>query len=433
MSTAEEIAARQEAQRAEGQNRQNPMDDQGNRAPDPRTDPSLETTGDPEPDAPRGGEDDQGGDRGGQEGRPKPIYMSPSDQKRAEMAKRFRRDEEGKVPYNGDPNDPEMQYGKFGRQDEPEPEIEPEPAPAPQARQQEQQPEKKYTIKVRGQDVHLTEAELLERASKVEAADSYLDEGRNLLEQARQLRRENRERDPADPHRPEDRTNAQDDHTDPSLSADPQHPEDELEGAIEEVRYGTDSKEAAKKLRTAISKEADKAADDRQIQRLIGNDQAKTNKAMKAFIEANPDLASDEIASQVMEQQIYSIQREELKQMGIDESKLPKDNKTLAQWHQFQRIHGHPVSSQEQILEKAKGRFVQWKGSTSATPQPAPRKDAPRVEVNVDRNARRAALPNQPTRSAAPPAQATRQNEGNQRSRSDVINQMRKARGQIVA
>lgn len=430
MTTRDEIAARQQAQREQSADRVNPADDAGNRAPDPRVEPTLEDTGAGD-DQVQAGADERSAPQPAE--RTKPIYMSPSDEMRAQIAKRFKRDEEGEVPFNGNPNDPEMMYGKHGRAPEQQVDpIEPEPEPAPQPA-----PEPKFTIKVRGKDVHLTEAELLERASKVEAADSYLDESRDLMEQAARLKRENenRERDPANPHRPEGRANTQDDRTDPSLSADPQHPEDELEGAIEEVRYGTDSKEAAQKLRNVISKEANKAADTRQLTRLIGNDVAKSSNAMKTFIEANPDLANDEIASQVIEQQLYAIQREELLAMGVDEAKLPKDNAQLANWHRFQRVHGHAVSSPEQMLEAAKTRFVQWKGGAKQPqPQVQARKEAPRVEVNVNRDARRAQLPNQPTRSSAPPPQAQRQNNGapQARSRSDIIMGMRQQRGQVL-
>lgn len=401
-----------------------PVTDTGERVADPHQTPIDDTSAPPEPEpgprADNAGDDDQGGPSG----RPKPIYMSPSDEMRANIAKRFKRDDDGRVPFNGDPNDPEMLYGKHGRQDEPEPE--PAPAPAPQ-----QQP-RMITRKVRGKDVTKSEDEWLADAAKVTAADSYLEEARELLEFARTTRN-NRERAPDDHHRPDDRSNTQDDLSDPSLSADPQHPGDELEGAIDEVRYGTDSKEAAEKLRTVIAKEADKAADQRQLQRLIGQDNTRSSNAMKAFIEKNADIANDEIASSVMAQQIFAIQREELVKAGIDESKLPKDNDTLAKWHQFQRIHGSPVSNQEQILTKAKERLDNWRGGPPRQQQQQQRKDPARVEVNVDRNARRAALPNQPTRTMAPP-QARPQSQPAQRAdRSDVIANMRKARGQIVA
>lgn len=433
MPISEHIAASRAEQDQEGINRM-PVTDAGMREADPQQEPLNDTSAPPEPESgPRGQDNDGGDDTGGSRGRPKPLYMSPSDEARLNIAKRFKRDDDGKVPFNGDPNDPEMLYGKHGRQDEPEPpETDQEPAPA--AAPQSQQQEPLHTIKVRGKEIKLTTAELLERASKVEAADSYLDEGRALLEAAREANRNNRERAPADPHRPEDRNNTQDDGAAIDAPGDPQHPGDELEGAIDEVRYGTDSKEAAGKLRKVIVKEADKAADQRQLQRLIGQDNTRSSKAMKAFIEANADLANDEIASAVMEQQLYKIQREELIAAGIDETKLPKDSATLAQWHQFQRIHGAPVSNQEQMLTKAKQHLDSWRGGPSRQ-QPEQRKPsvAPRVEVNVDRNARRAALPNQPTRTMAPPQQRPQNDPAQRADRSSVIANMRKARGQIVA
>ncbi len=286
---------------------------------------------------------------------------------------------------------------------------------------------------MRGKDVHLTRAQVLERAAKVEAADTYLAESRDLLEQAKTIRQQNRERAPDEPHRPEGRVHTQDDLLDPEGQHDPQHPEDELEGAIEEVRYGADPKEAAKKLRTAIGQEADKAADQRQIQRLIGQDNTKSTKAMKAFIEANKDLAEDEESAEFMERAIYRIQREELIKVGIDAEKLPRDTKTLAQWHQFQRIHGSPVSDQESMLGEAKRRLEAFRGTPQRQQQEQRKPGAPpRVEVSVNRDARRERLPNQPTRTMAPPPTRA-QEQPAVRDRSSVIANMRKSRGQIVA
>jgi len=426
MTTAEHIAASKAAQEQEGFTR-TPVTDTGERVADPRQTPLDDTSIPLEPEI-GAIEDDGQPQRSGRE-RQQPIHMSPSDEMRANIAKRFRRDDDGRVPYNGDPNDPEMLYGKFGREEE----SEPEPEPAPRAEPQPQPTDKRFTIKVRGKDVHLTEAELLERASKVEAADTYLAESRDLLEQAKTIRQQNRERAPDGSHRPESRATTQDDLLDPDADIDPQHPEDPLEGAIEEVRYGADSKEAASKLRKAIAKEADQAADQRQIQRLIGQDNAKSTKAMKAFIDANPDLAQDERSARFMRDEIHDIQRRELIEAGIDESKLPKDNDTLARWHQFQRIHGSAVSSQEQLLDAAKVSLSSWRGGSPRQQQEQRKPGAPpRVEVNVNRDARRERLPNQPTRTMAPPP-VRAQEQPAPRDRSAVIASMRKGRGQIVA
>jgi hypothetical protein len=432
MPTADDIAARKSDQESEGRNRQHPADDQGNRAPDPRTDRLNDNAEPPLEDQPRGSDDETGQPR---EREPaKPVYMSPSDKARAEIAKRFKRDEEPPVEFNGDANDPAMLYGRNGQKPQAEPDPEPQADPEPQPEPQAEEP--LHTIKVRGKELKLTTAQLLERAAKVEAADTYLAESRDLLEQAKQIRQGNRERDPADPHRPEDRNNTQDDLSDPNGQGDPQHPEDELEGAIEEIRYGTDSKEARAKLDKAIAKRVTNVLTQTQIDQLRQADTTKSVRAINAFKEANPELAKDPIAEQVIANQIFAIQREELKQLGVDESKIPQDNSQLARMHQHWRLQGQPVSNQEQMLDKAKGRFVEWKGGSKPQPQPTaqPRRDQPRVEVNVDRNARRANLPNQPTRSSTPPPAPSRQNDSGQpRSRSDVIMNMRKGRGQHVA
>ncbi len=403
-------------------------DDAGNPVgADPRQTPINDAVeelgGDPLP-RPIDSDDNDGEPRG----RVKPIYMSPADQKRAEFAKRFKRDDEGNVPFNGNPNDPEMLYGKYGREDEPEPDLEPEPAP--QAREQPQG-EKKYTIRVRGKDIQLTEAELLERASKVEAADQYLDEGRNLLEQARDIRRTNNaERTGEEPHRPEARRSTQDDELDPLNATEVgQHP-DPLEQAIEEIQFG-DPKEAAGKIRKVITQVSDESADQRQMNRLLQKDALTSVNAIKTFRDQHPEL-NDEDTERWIEGKLYDLQRAEIVKLGVvDADKIPKDPTNLARWHQFYRVNGANVSDQATLLTEAKGRLDKWRG---VAPKPAAqqqRREAPRVEVNVDRNARRASIPNQPSRPSAPVPDATQQ-RSQVSSRASTIENMRKSRGQLV-
>src|SRR3982750_3174043 len=103
--------------------------------------------------------------------RTKPQARSPADEARNAIADRFKRP--GVLPFNGDLADPEMLYGEAGRA----PTLEPEPDttvvgdPMPT----EPAPEKRV-LKIRGQDVELTDQEILERARKVTSADSYLEE-----------------------------------------------------------------------------------------------------------------------------------------------------------------------------------------------------------------------------------------------------------------
>ena len=360
-----------------------------------------------------------------------PIRMSPQDEMREKIAGRFKR--EGSVPFDGDMTRAENLYGSVAREElEPDPDAR-EPG-VPEVDQRQAEPERKFKIKVRGQEIELTESQLLERASKVEAADSYLAESRDLLEQAKGIRTEQAERAGRDDQRhPVDRqSSTQDDEPNRDDNSAARHPGQDLEKLVEEIQFG-DPKEAAAKLGDAIALAADGAADKRQLTRLMNNDLTLSQKALKNFETQNPDIAKDPNAAVVMEKNIYDIFREDIVKLGVvDADKIPTDKKTLADWHRFYRVHGQPVSAIPALLEEAKTRTNAWRGpATTNGKQPAQqRKDAPRIEVNVERTARRESIPNQPTRAVAP-----RQNPAQQQAPakgSDVVKEMRRARGQPV-
>lgn len=356
--------------------------------------------------------------------RAKPIHMSPADQARMEMAKRFKRqsaDED--VPFNGNMSDPEMIYGEHGREQlEPEPVVDDPIAKAVIA----PEPVKKKTLTVRGKQVEMTDDEILAAAQKTLAGDSYLDEARGLLEEAKTIKAERAGRDP---QHPEGHTRTQDDGLDPDPNLARQHP-DELEEAIEQIQFG-DPKEAAKKIRDVIKKTSETEADEGQMRRLVKNDISRAQVVVKSFTDKNPDIANDPIAAAALEQFVYAVSREEIEKLGeVDASKIPQNPAELANWHRFYRVNGRSVSNPEQLLESAKGRYLKWKGVSEQPKPPTPAK--PRVEVNVDRTARRANIPTQPSRSVAvqPDAQ-TRPPQG--KTRSEVIRAMRAQRGQTVA
>lgn len=427
-----------EEQRAEAEARREQMrgDDGQHLGPDPQQEAIDDGTG-ARFDEPGQRQQQQDDDNERQPERRKPAVMSPSDEARANIAKRFNRrtaggddGEEGDVPFNGNLNDTEMLYGKAGREQIEQDQDDSDPEPEPAARQPAPKPadDKRYTIKVRGKEIHLSEAELLERASKVEAADQYLEEGRNLLEQARDIRRQNAERDGTQPRRPGEGDNTQDDRA--GLDTDDgQHP-DPLEQVIEEIQFG-DPKEGAKKLRTAIAQTADQSADARQVERLVAKDNIASSKAIQSFLEKNPDL-QDPDTERWMEHKLYDLQREEIVKLGVvPADKIPADNKAMAKWHQLYRVHGAEVSSQEKLLSEAKNRLDKFRGVTKPAQQQERRREAPRVEVTVDRNQRRAAIPSQPSRASAPRPDAS-QPQPQATSRSQVIANMRRARGQLV-
>lgn len=359
-----------------------------------------------------------------QEARAKPIQRSPSDDRRSEIAARFKREEDR--PFDGDFTKPENLYGEVA--DPPAEQVDPEPSvvgeviqPAPI-----EQP-KTRTLKIRGQDVVMTEDQILAAAQKTLAADTYLEDARKLLEEAKTIKAERAGRDP---QHPEGQSSAQEDELDIDPTSRTRHPASETKEIVEKIQFG-DPDEAAQLLDQLIDKRAGKRAEEGHVERLFNNDLAKSQKALKDFRDANPELDKDEIAAQIIEANMYKIYREELLSLGLDEAKLPKTNAELANWHRLQRVHGFAVSDTPKLLNEAKARLEKWRG-TSIAPKPAvpAAKPAPRLEVNVNRTERRAAIPNQPNRASLPPPSA---NAAPQKTTgSDVVNQMRRARGQVT-
>lgn len=408
------------------------LDDNGNEiGADPRQDGIDDATGEAL-DPPRQ-RDQLRNDDDADNNRTTPFRGSPSDQKRLEIAARFKRNKDGEAdpPYNGDPNDPEMQYGRVAQQ-----QLEPDPGASlvggrteRSADQDDLDGERMITRTVRGKSVTKTLAAWLEDASKVSAADSYLEEGRTLLEDAREMRRNSAQRTGQDPQHPEDRTGEQDDDLNLDQGQDRQHP-DELEAAIEEIQFG-DPKDAAKKIRSVIARAADESTDKRQLDRLIANDLTKSQTELKAFLDQNPELKDDESANVLMEKYMYDVYRDDITSMGIDPNLIPKDNNELANWHRFYRVHGKPVKTAAEALTIAKQKLDGWRGP-SAQSRPEPRRQQPRVEVSVDREERRRNIQTQPSRAATPRPDAVRQ-APERKSRHDIIMDMRRSRGRPVA
>lgn len=358
----------------------------------------------------------------------KPIAMSPQDLKRQAMADRFKRPGIEERPFDGDLTNEENLYGNVAAA--PLLDVDPNlPEPGVPVDQQQQAPtaaeEKKYTIKVRGKDVVLTERELLERASKVEAADSYMEEGRQLLEQAKLVRRGTA----PDPQHPEDQNGADDGQDGDNRQDQTRRPGLDLKSVVEKIQFG-DPEEAAAELATIISSVTDKAVNEGHVARLVSNDLARAKLDLKAFKDANPALDADELASRTIENLIYTIYREEIVKQGVDEAQIPTNPKDLADWHRLYRVHGHPVSKTADVLTQAKTRFEKWRGTSTPAKPATTRKEAPRVAVNVDRTERRMAIPTQPSRGVAPHRDAPVVTQ--ETSRKAAVQDMRRARGQSV-
>jgi hypothetical protein len=365
--------------------------------------------------------------------RREPIVRSPHDDMRSQIAARFRRAApEDERPFNNDMNDPENVYGAVGRPEDEQTDEELDAAAAaresapPKPAEGEVDPgskERMITRIVRGQKVTLSEQEWLDRASQVTAADSYLAEARKVLEDAKQLRGRpapDRQHPDGDPGTEVPEPEAAD--------GEVQHPELSSKAVVQKLLY-SDPDEAAADLERFIDERAGRKASEGQLQRSYDQDLARSQAQLKVFAEANPDLANDEYASKAIELGMYRLYTEDILALGIAKEQLPNNTRELANWHRFYRMNGYEVRSTKELLETSKDRFLKWRnGGESDTQQQPSRRPAPSVQVNVRRDERRMAIPNQPTRAVVPRRDA--QAPVN-RTRSDVVADMRRARGQV--
>jgi hypothetical protein len=181
-----------------------------------------------------------------------PVQMSPSDAAREAIANKFRRP--GPVVlFDGDMTRPENLYGEVAREHlDPDPDL-PEPGvPQDHVTEQAAQP-RMITQKIRGKDVTRSEDEWLELARKVDAADSYLEESRVLLETAKDIRAERAGRD----HRPNgEQSSTQDDGQETGNQQRQDRPNGpDLKSVVEKIQFG-DPEEAARELGQVIATES---------------------------------------------------------------------------------------------------------------------------------------------------------------------------------
>jgi hypothetical protein len=127
---------------------------------------------------------------------------------------------------------------------------------------------------------------------------------------------------------------------------------------------------------------------------------------------------------------MYDLYKEDMLALGLEEGALPKTPKELANWHRFYRINGYEVRQTKDLLEASKEVFLTWRdGKSQPRQQEArPSRQQPRIQVNVDRDQRRMAIPVQPQRAVVPRRDVQPTAPA---SRSDVVANMRKARGQL--
>lgn len=356
------------------------------------------------------------------------------DDGRAALAEKFKRtrvDREAPVPATGDFSDPAQMYGQVAVQPaEPEPPVEQEQSPAPppnlklRVRGVEREVSRDEAMRLASEATGendlsgLTDAQIVRFAQMGAAGESYLNESRQFMETARTRVNVSRQHpDAIDPAPPA---------TEPEPEADDTTTVDPLEQAIEQIQFG-DPKEARARLGATIAEAAAKAVQQATVSDRVRQDIVNDLRAHDDFVKNHADVSSDPIASSVIRDGLLNGYREDLIKIGVPAEKIPTDMTSLANHHRQYKLQGQPVRQVATLLDAAYQRFVDWRGGSR---QEQPQMPSSQTRVNVNRDERRMAIPQQPSRASVQPM--TPQQATGKNSRHDAVIAAQKARGQAI-
>jgi hypothetical protein len=349
--------------------------------------------------------------------RPVPEPKSKFDSKRDEITARFRTD---RLAEAEEAPDDISAFTRSGLPPElaPEPAAEPaEPAEPPaEGEPAAPEPPQLIKLKVHGKEIELPLDQVIAKAQIAVAADNVLDEAKTKLGEVNSLLAQTRDKvargdQQSGQHQPQPQPTAQPAQPQPA-PADLPNQEDPLDKLIESLQFG-DTQEAKTLLRKTIAEAATspeviaQTVQQQMLNERIRDDGARAAKVLLDFKEKHKDLAEDPMAQAAMEATMLQMQTADLTALGLDPNRirpdgLPSTPGDIARAHQFYRAQGMNVRSPQTMLEESRDKLLEWKGiKQQPTAEPTP-KPPPRVEVSVDRTARRAAVPQQPSRTAAP-------------------------------
>lgn len=382
---------------------------------------------------------------------PKPLpAKSPLDERRDAIAKRFRADRGQETADQTDeisefarsgmppdfaeataapkqPADAGADQGNAAGDDGGEGDGAAEPTATPQT----------FKVKVRGVEKELTLEEMVAQAQIALASENYLDEAKARLKSAETLEAEIRAKAQQNgSQHPGAPTAASPSEPAPTASDASQHPGEDIAKLIETLQFG-DPAEAATLFENTISKRAEAkvlpAVEEALRNQRLKDEGARTAKVLKDFEDQHADLAQDPMARAAIEAKVLDLQTEDLRAIGIDPQKLPTYGNRpvtpadIANAHRFYRSEGFSVRKPLDLLEKATGDFLAWKGVENKKPADPAAKPKPKVDISVDRAARRQAIPQQPNRTVTPRPDAQTQRT-QPRDRSSIVGEMRAKR-----
>lgn len=355
--------------------------------------------------------------------RPEILEQDP----RATIAARFkklREDKEPPVETTGDFTDPSQVYGQAGKTEEEPPA--PPPAPEPPTAQPA-----KHKVKVNGQEREVTEEEYHAAAQKALAGDDYLEQAKERFNEARRVLETTRvhvsRQNPAD--EPAPTATETDDGTDGQ-----QNPADPLKEAIEQIQYG-DPDKAKEVLGKTIAEVATAAVKQVSWEDRVRQDVETDLAAHNDFVKKNEDLAKDPRAAKLIRAELLDGYAEDLRKIGVPDDKIPTDATQLANLHRGHKLRGAQVRSVAKLLEDAGNsvrEFAKIGAPRRETATQTPANPNPeRVQVNLNRDDRRRAIPQQPQRANVQPAQANPAPASQMDSRKAAVERAKAARGQV--
>lgn len=365
----------------------------------------------------------------GSETRPVPPTRGLHDDKRAAIVARFRndrteaegdRDEISDFARAGLPPDLTGQTEQADAQADADPALADGEADTGDQQQQQQQPEpvaaqpKTVRVKVFGKETEMSLEDVVAHAQKSLAADDVLDRAKSkarelddIVETARNTVSRsakpgaNQSRDAA-----AETTNGSDQPSDAALN------QERLHNLIETIQLG-DPVEAQALLEKTIQDVATKTATNVLASERLKTEGTRTKQVLKDFEAQHQDLAKDSMARAAIEAKMFELQLEDLTALNVDLNKLPdRSPNGIALAHRWYRSEGYQTREPQDLLQKATDDFLAWKGvapkpsvedpEPSLTTTQSGQKPAPRIEVNLNRDTRRAAIPQQPSRASAP-------------------------------
>jgi hypothetical protein len=371
--------------------------------------------------------------------RPAPPVRNVNDDKRDAILNRFRTkriteaaeqaDDISDFARSGMPADFQAQPAAPAADEVIEQQLDPQPA-AP----------RKIKLIVHGKEVELDESDVIANAQKALASENILDEAKSKSRELDTILADARNRvarvDPPNTNQVR-QPNTQTTEQAETGNEDPAN-QGNLTSLIEAIQFG-DPGEAQQRLDKTIESKAEEIVSKTLQKQRFKDEGARTAKVLKDFEDQHAEIAQDPMARAAIEAEVLNQQTEDIRALGIDPATLRNDGQPptpgdIAQAHRWYRTEGFKVRAPAELLEASTSKFLAWKGvkptNTNAPADPATPPAQPRVDITVDRTARRAAIPQQPNRTSAAQPSQQQQQPAKPRDRSSIVHDMIQKRGQ---